>query len=169
MHEDWTPIGKDVIMEAAVQTQQRFRDFENRDVEYVHVDGIGDCVKEITGYPCPRVGLSCFTSSSIVGTDWNLPVVMFCSGSAIALRSLHPKVSSMEEALEADAALMRYHSAASYIKTSDLKSWIDYRLKRIEEYRATIKNHDDEETATCEDAADAMNELSDKYGIEIAI
>ena len=169
LHGDWTPIRKDVILEAAVQTQQRFRDFENRVVEYVHVDGIGDCVKEITGYPCSRVGLSCFMSSSIAGTDWNLPVVMFSNCSEIALRSLHPKVGSMKEACEASIMLMRYRSAAAYIKTSDLKSWIEYRLRRIEEYRATIKDHDDEETATCEEAADAMNELSDKYGIEIAI
>lgn len=166
---DWTPIRKDIILEAEVQTRQRFRDFQDRVVEYVHVDGIGYCVKEITGYPCSRVGLSCFMSSSIAGTDWNLPLVMYSNCFEIALRSLHPKVGSMEEALEASTSLMRYRSAANYIKTSDLKSWIGYRLKRIEEYRATIKDHDDEETAICEEAADAMNELSDKYGIEIAI
>ena len=160
---NWRNVETDVILD----TMEIYRRTHHDTVPILEMvelgGGIGNCIKETSCYPCARVGVS------VLAFEWSIPRILHCNRSLLAIRTVHPNVKNMTDAIEIDDAIVGYHTSVNQIKYTNSSGRIGHKLKRIEEYRMSMKKCEDEDTAICEEAADAMNELSEKYGIEIAI
>ena len=85
----------------------------------------------------------------------------------------YPKVTSMEVAKKVIAALQNIGCASTRTVTDIWGSKFDdskeEALEEIANFRRQIENSENELQGICDKAADAMNVLSSKYGIEIEV
>lgn len=159
----WRNVETDVILDT-IELYRKTYDKPILKLEMVELGGgIGNCIKETSRWPCARIGISELTF------EWSISHILHCNRSLLAIRIVYPNVKNMADAIEINDAIAGYCASANHLRYTNFSERIAHKLKKIEDHRMSIKKCEDEETNTCESAADAMNELSDRYGIEIAI